>query len=920
MQILSVTLKNFKSHSDRHYSFQPGTNAICGENGAGKTSILEAIAWTLFNHKGAYRVEDLIRNGAGSAQARVAFISRRDGRTYEVERCTTKGYLLYDPQLAVRLEYRHIEQEVMPWMRQHLGVAPGTDLARLFANTIGVPQGTFTADFLKAPEDRKKVFDAILKVEEYKQANQSMLSLEKYAKAESENLERDLARYDEALQQLEPLQQRQQSLRQEMATAEAQLVQLQATLAQLQAEKEQLAGQAQQVQQLSTQRQTLTTQCEAKQQAIALLQQTTERCRQAVQLCDAHQLGYQTYLQAEATLQQLEAQGQQRGALAKQRDAQQTSRSEAERTLTRLTLQLETLTKAADELTRLQPLVVQQTELDQQQAAIATQLQQFHTWRLEQQSVGRQLAKSQSVLETLTRDIQRIKGLADTVAQLPNLEQRRDRLQEQLTRIAAAQQFEVDLRQMLEAGEDKRDRHLEQSQSALKLLQTIQQKDPSLIAAPIDAAVLAIQLGIDLNDEMLDALEHILTDLAEQTSTPKLKQQLKDVKTQIDGAYKQQAEFATLEAKLTQQEQFQAEIAHAQAQIDQHQAHLTAETAVQEQRSQLSAQLAALGDPRSRSQLLQRDLAEQPTLQATYATAQAAQATIQQEIAHLDAQLEPFAELDLQTATQRQQRQLHQASYLTVVEHQKEAAQLPTLEAEGMEAIAQLQGLETDRQTVEVAYQALLQTYDPQRWQQVEADYTTTRSQADQLAGGLPQQRKLLAELNTQLAALNQVAEKRDRAQTELKQREKNRRFVSFARKAYKEAGPRITERYVLTVSREADRLFRELMNRPNVSLQWTRDYELLVQEGAHPRRFINLSGGEQMCAALAVRLALLRTLADIDVAFFDEPTTNMDRPRRESLAEAIANIKTFRQIFVISHDDTFEKVTENVILVQREV
>ncbi|NJO50077.1 MAG: AAA family ATPase [Leptolyngbyaceae cyanobacterium RM2_2_4] len=39
MEILSVTLKNFKSHSDRHFQFQPGTNAICGENGAGKTSI-----------------------------------------------------------------------------------------------------------------------------------------------------------------------------------------------------------------------------------------------------------------------------------------------------------------------------------------------------------------------------------------------------------------------------------------------------------------------------------------------------------------------------------------------------------------------------------------------------------------------------------------------------------------------------------------------------------------------------------------------------------------------------------------------------------------------------------------------------------------------------------------------------------------
>ena len=44
-----------------------------------------------------------------------------------------------------------------------------------------------------------------------------------------------------------------------------------------------------------------------------------------------------------------------------------------------------------------------------------------------------------------------------------------------------------------------------------------------------------------------------------------------------------------------------------------------------------------------------------------------------------------------------------------------------------------------------------------------------------------------------------------------------------------------------------------------------------------------------------------------------------MDKPRRDHLAEAIANIKTFRQLFVISHDDTFEKVTENIILVERE-
>jgi ATPase involved in DNA repair len=45
MRILSLALQNFKSHEDAVFTFEPGINAICGENGAGKTSILEAIAW-----------------------------------------------------------------------------------------------------------------------------------------------------------------------------------------------------------------------------------------------------------------------------------------------------------------------------------------------------------------------------------------------------------------------------------------------------------------------------------------------------------------------------------------------------------------------------------------------------------------------------------------------------------------------------------------------------------------------------------------------------------------------------------------------------------------------------------------------------------------------------------------------------------
>ena len=68
------------------------------------------------------------------------------------------------------------------------------------------------------------------------------------------------------------------------------------------------------------------------------------------------------------------------------------------------------------------------------------------------------------------------------------------------------------------------------------------------------------------------------------------------------------------------------------------------------------------------------------------------------------------------------------------------------------------------------------------------------------------------------------------------------------------------------------------------------------------------------MAAALSVRLALLKQLTDIRIAFFDEPTTNMDAERRENFAQQIGRIAHFDQLFVISHDDTFDSYVDNVI------
>lgn len=142
--------------------------------------------------------------------------------------------------------------------------------------------------------------------------------------------------------------------------------------------------------------------------------------------------------------------------------------------------------------------------------------------------------------------------------------------------------------------------------------------------------------------------------------------------------------------------------------------------------------------------------------------------------------------------------------------------------------------------------------------------------------------------------------------------------FVDLSRNIIKSAGPEIVQLYIDLISREATRMYGEIAGDRRLEIRWTADYEILMIEDGRERSFKQLSGGEQMSAALAVRLAILKILTNSDVVFLDEPTQNMDEHRRQNLAQEITRIKDFRQMVVISHDDTFNANLENVIEIEK--
>lgn len=919
MQILSVALTNFKTHKDQQFNFQPGTNAICGENGAGKTSILEAIAWVLFNYQGSYRKEDLIRNGASSAQARVAFISSKDSRTYEAQRSTTHGYSIYDPQLAAKLPITRTKEEVLPWLRQHMGVSPGTDLGQLFANTIGVPQGTFTTDFLLSTEKRKPIFDVILKVEEYRETYRKSNSLRKFAEAQADRLKDLIEQYEEGLQQWDELHNRHQQLQVEITQAEGNLERLEAQSKTLIEKRNKLLKQAEQVHQTQAQEQSLNSQAQAQEQAVTGTKSLLLQAQQSQQICQDNRVAYEQFLAAESQIKALDKQQQERQQVLQHHQQCQQALLRSEREISRIEVQIEQIKKARREVDTLAESVIAQRQLETEKEAIQEKVQSFASMRLQQQTIQQQVQQADRELAQIDAEVNRLTKLQSTIEKISTWEEEQTKLQEQLSRLSAARQFEQELAEISKAGQIRQDRYREQVVSALKRLESWNEKSEKLKKSDAELIKTALFEGGMLSKAMLDKINEILSDLGKQTDLDKLNRQRDNLFSQLQQAYAYRAEFASMEKKRKEAQDLRQSKDRSVQQLDQIEAQLAQAQETAKQLQRIEMKLKQLDNPRAKQQILLQTLQQEENTQVQHKTIEATRISRGKQLESIARQLQAFEQLDTQTQTQRQLQEANKQGYENYLGHQKIALKAEKLAVEHEDAIAKLKDIQAQQTLVSQQLNLLTANFDEKAFSIVDKQLTDTNSQADRLRGSLPQLKQRFSDATEQIERLKTISKKRDQASTELKQRERVKRFVNYARKVYKAAGPRITERYVQNVSREADRLFRELLGRPNVALTWSADYEITVQEGAHTRRFINLSGGEQMCAALAVRLALLKVLADIDVAFFDEPTTNMDKPRRRGLAEAISRIKSFQQLFVISHDDTFEQVTENVITVTRQ-
>jgi len=153
MQILSIHLKNIKSHRDTELTFSAGINVLSGPNGAGKSTVFEAIGYALFGVDAKDFVSNVERFlSIGSKKGEISVVFRADdGETYRVSRtvgAAAKWLLAREIGGSFEVEDHARMEETEARVTEILGLANGRPLAEQFKLVIGPFQNDFMGPFV----------------------------------------------------------------------------------------------------------------------------------------------------------------------------------------------------------------------------------------------------------------------------------------------------------------------------------------------------------------------------------------------------------------------------------------------------------------------------------------------------------------------------------------------------------------------------------------------------------------------------------------------------------------------------------------------------------------------------------------------------------------------------------------------------
>ncbi|GAB4341485.1 MAG: SMC family ATPase [Desulfobulbaceae bacterium] len=809
MNILSVTLRNIKSHRCRELSFVPGINVLSGPNGAGKSTVFEAIGYALFGVNASEFVTNIERFlTIGEKRGEVAVTFRTDdGEVFRVSRgvgAGSKWLLAREAGGGFEVEEHAGTAETEERIGKLLGLDNGRSLADQFKLVIGPFQNDFLGPFvIRQPARRQDAFDEILGIDAWRRTFRNTSRLPTLLEGKINTLDAGIR---EKKEQVAELPERREELRtvtktlagrrKLLADTEKKLTALESRVAALDRQKETLDR-------LRAEEEKTKTAIGSGREHIARQELLVRQAEEAATLVEKNRPGKEAYEEADKLLHSLR------------------EREKVRRTLEK-------------ELARLEREQVRLTE------SIALAEKEIARTREELAGEEQGLAEERKTVEPTAKLVTTAKRLEEVEKELTGARTRRGQLE--------------GARENLEEGRDKLGEGV----------------------CPFFSEPCRNLAGREPKDVFSGRLEQLARDLE------------------------------TVTADIRRLEQEREACMQARADIDR----------LRERARGLDDRAAALGERKKKNDLRVREL-EKP---------RAALKKIEEELARKKKELAPYAGLDEEISRAQAEKKKNLKARDEFTRHQQAAGALADHRATLEKYRVRLREHEANLDTIHNKIKVLAGDYDPKAHEQA-------RGEKEELLGAVARTREQIdnmererERLEQRVARLREVRREIETLRATRKQLVRRLEMVDFLRnQVFKNVSAQLSERFREEISLRADRIYRTI-SEADEELVWGERYRIVLRDMVdgvvRERSDDQLSGGQVMSAVVALRLALLQTIG-ARIAFFDEPTSNLDAARRENLARAFRAIDIGReevtehwydQLFLISHDVAFTEITDQVI------
>jgi DNA repair protein SbcC/Rad50 len=208
MIIIALRLRNIKSFADEELRFIRGVNVIAGRNGAGKSTVIEAIGLALFDawprkfkegnarsgfirhteREGSIEVDVLRGSERFTVRCDLASRKKKGSESIEYER------VILDEHGAELANSGGRKKEFQDDIRRHILGEARIDDDKLFRDIIGTEQGGFDEPFTRNETERRELFEKILGIEDFQDFEKQFHAFVKWQGGQTKELS---IRYDE---------------------------------------------------------------------------------------------------------------------------------------------------------------------------------------------------------------------------------------------------------------------------------------------------------------------------------------------------------------------------------------------------------------------------------------------------------------------------------------------------------------------------------------------------------------------------------------------------------------------------------------------------------------------------------------------------------------------------------------------------